>query len=438
MNSIKLVVIGGGSSYTPELAEGILLRKDTFPVKELVLVDIEEGRRKVETVCGLIGRMFSKAGLDIRVSWTFDRKTALEGADFVISQFRVGGLQARARDERLPLKYGMIGQETTGPGGFAKALRTIPVILGLCREMESICPEAWLINFTNPSGIVTEAVLNHTRIRCIGLCNIPINVERAVKRLPGLEKAEVACGFAGLNHLSFLDSIRADGREMLPGLIKGLSSEIRARNIPGIDFPVEFLTTLGLIPSPYLKYYYMERKMLEEEKASLEEKGLTRAEEVMEIERELFRKYGDAGLDRKPEELSKRGGAYYSEAAVNLMDSIRNNKGDVQVVNTLNHTCIPELPRNAVIETNCAIGSEGAVPLDHGQLALPIRGLIQHVKAYEQLTIEAALEGSRRKALLALTANPLVHDAENAVLLLEELLETNKEYLGGFFGKGND
>lgn len=434
MSVIKLVVIGGGSSYTPELAEGILAKHGSFPVNEMVLVDIEAGRHKVEAVYGLVGRMIAAAGLNIRLTWTLDRKSALCGADFVVSQFRVGGLEARAKDESLPLKYGMVGQETTGPGGFANALRTIPVVLDICADMEQLCPDAWLINFTNPSGIITEAVLNHTKIKCIGLCNIPINMERAVKSLPGLEKAEVACGFAGLNHLSFIDSIKVNGKEMAKELIASMSTAFNAQNIPGIDFPTEFISVLGMIPSPYLKYYYMEGRMIEEEQVNLREKGKTRAAEVMEIEENLFKKYEDQALDRKPEELSKRGGALYSEAAVNLMDSIWNDRGDMQVVNTLNGHCLPELPEDSVIEINCIIDHRGAAPLEHGLFAMSIRGLVQHAKAYEQLTIEAACEGSRDKALLALTANPLVHDIEKAKLLLNDLLEANREHLERFFG----
>ena len=437
MNGIKLVVIGGGSSYTPELAEGIIARHRSFPVKELVLVDIEEGRHKVESVFGLVGRMIAAAGLGIRLSWTLDRRSALDGADFVVSQIRVGGLEARSLDERLPLKYGMIGQETTGPGGFANALRTIPAVMDICGDMEELCPNAWLINFTNPSGIITEAVLTRTKIKCIGLCNIPINMERAVKNFPGLENADVHCGFAGLNHLSFMDSIMADGKEMIRELTASAPNVFNAENIPGIGFPAEFISMLGMIPSPYLKYYYMESMMLEEERAKLRATGKTRALEVMEIEKGLFEKYRNPVLNKKPEELSKRGGALYSEAAVNLMDSIWNDRGDVQVVNTLNGGCLPDLPENSVIEVNCVIGRRGALPVSHGPLAASIRGLIQHAKTYEQLTIEAACEGSREKAFLALAANPLVHDIKNAKLLLDDLLDANRKYLTAFFGKGD-
>jgi 6-phospho-beta-glucosidase len=254
MGGIKLVVIGGGSSYTPELADGLINRRDSFPVKELVLVDIESGRKKAETICALIGRMFGKAGLQTGISCSFDRKEALRGADFVVSQLRVGGLAARSKDERVPLKYGAIGQETTGPGGFAKALRTIPVMLDICRDMEEACPEAWLINFTNPSGMITEAVHKHSKVNCIGLCNIPINMERAVCGFLGADRSRVNCSFAGLNHLSFIGRLRLDGRDVLKDL-SGTSAAagVPVKNIPGIDLPAGFAAILGVIPSPYLK-----------------------------------------------------------------------------------------------------------------------------------------------------------------------------------------
>ena len=433
MSGIKLVVIGGGSSYTPELADGLLNRYHSFPVKELVLVDIESGRKKVETICALIGRMFDKAGLQIDVSYSFNRKKAMYRADFIVSQFRVGGLAARSKDEMIPLKYGVIGQETTGPGGFANALRTIPVILDVCRDMEEVCPDAWLINFTNPSGMVTEAVHKHSKVKCIGLCNIPINMERAVCSYLGADKSRVNCSFAGLNHLSFIGKVCLDGRDILVNLAgTSTSTGIPVRNIPGIDLPVNFTAILGVIPSPYLKYYYLEKQMLQEEKEKFDATGKTRADEVMEVERKLFEIYADVNLYTKPKELSERGGALYSEAAVTLMDSIWNNRSDIQVVNTVNSGCIPELPADSVIETNCVINRGGATPLVYGPLPDAMRGLVQQAKAYEQLAIEAAVGGNRDKAMLALINNPLIHDVSTAENILKDILDENLEYLPAF------
>jgi 6-phospho-beta-glucosidase len=242
MKNIKLVVIGGGSSYTPELVDGIIKRNGILPINELVLVDIKDGLEKVEINYNLINRMFKKAGMDVKTSYTLDRRSALKDADFVVTQFRVGGLEARAKDEKIPLKYGIIGQETTGPGGFAKALRTIPVMLEICRDIEELCPNAWLINFTNPSGIVTEAVHKHTNVKCIGLCNVPINMENAVVKEAGVDPKRIHCRFVGLNHLSFINHVYFDGTDIIGQILKSpsVAGEI-VKNIPNINFASEFI-----------------------------------------------------------------------------------------------------------------------------------------------------------------------------------------------------
>lgn len=435
MNSIKLVVIGGGSSYTPELVDGIIKRYDVLPVKELILVDIEDGREKVEINNNFIKRMFKKADMDVKSSWTLDRESALAGADFVITQFRVGGLEARAKDESIPLKYNITGQETTGPGGFAKALRTIPVILEMCRDIERLCPNAWLINFTNPSGIVTEAIHRHTNVKCIGLCNVPINMENAILNETGVDAKRLHCRFVGLNHLSFINHVYLDGNDIIDNILESpkVAGEI-VKNIPNIKWASGFIKSLGMIPSPYLNYFYFEKQMIEEEKERVKNGVGTRAEEVMGVEKELFELYRKEELNEKPEQLSKRGGALYSEAAVSLMDSIWNNRSDIHVVNTTNRGSIIDLPEKAVIETNCIINSEGAHPLTNGHLPLNIRGLVQQVKAYEELTVEAAVSGDRGKALMALVNNPLVHDTDTAQMLLEDIISAHGKYLG-YFGE---
>ncbi|KUO77375.1 MAG: 6-phospho-beta-glucosidase [Clostridia bacterium BRH_c25] len=433
MKGIKIVVIGGGSSYTPELADGIIRKHPVLPVSEIVLVDINDGKEKCEINTALLKRMFAKADLNTRIHMTLDRGTALTGADFVITQFRVGGLEARAKDESIPVKYDMIGQETTGPGGFAKALRTIPVMLEICRDMEYLCPDAWLINFTNPSGIVTEAVLKHSGVKCIGLCNVPINMKRMLEEHLGADKSRLHCRFTGLNHLSVIKNVYLDGRDVLGEILESpiVKREI-VSNIPSVDFSGDFLSSLGFIPSPYLRYYYFEKQLLAEEKEKLEQGHGTRAREVMEIEKKLFEMYQEEELDHKPAELSERGGALYSEAAVELIDSIWNNKSAIHIVNVPNGGAVPELPQDCIIETNCIVNREGAVPLTGGSLPEGIIGLIQHAKAYECLTIEAAVSGSKSKALAALINNPLVHDVPAAIKLLHELLEANNKYLPQF------
>ncbi|KLU63212.1 putative 6-phospho-beta-glucosidase [Peptococcaceae bacterium CEB3] len=434
MRNLKLVVIGGGSSYTPELAEGLIKKHASLPIKEIVLADIGDGREKAGINGDLLKRMYRKAGLDVNVWVTLDRREALAGADFVVTQFRVGGLEARAKDESIPMKYDLIGQETTGPGGFAKALRTIPVILEMCRDIEELCPNAWLINFTNPSGIVTEAIHTHSQVKCIGLCNVPINMERAVMRQLGVDSTRLHCRFTGLNHLSFITAIYLDGRNIIKQILDSpaVKDEV-VKNIPNVDWAGGLLDALGVIPSPYLRYFYFEKQMLAQEKENVRQGLGTRANEVMEIEKNLFALYKREDLDVKPEELDKRGGALYSEAAVSLMDSIWNNRSELHVVNTLNRGSITDLPAHSVIETNCMVNAEGAFPLANGPLPIQVRGLVQQVKAYEELTVAAAVTGDRSKALMALLNNPLVHDVETAQRLLNDLLEGHRQHLPLFF-----
>lgn len=427
MKGIKIAVIGGGSSYTPELIDGFI--RKSLPVREIALVDIEEGREKLSIIEALARRMFQKAGLNVAVSATVNRREALKDADFVLSQIRVGGLAARQKDEEIPLSFGLIGQETTGAGGFAKALRTIPVMLSICRDMEEICPEAWLINFTNPSGIITAAVTKHSRIKCIGLCNIPIHMERAITGLLGVDPSRVYCRFVGLNHLSFIRNIYLDGRDITDEIIRRVTEDAPAvRNIPDIEWSAELIAALRLIPSPYLKYYYQTNAMLSEQRKAMEA-GRNRARAVMEIERELFELYRDPSLAEKPAQLSQRGGAYYSEIAVSLIDSICHNTSRDHVVNTVNRGAIPDLPDESVVETNSVVNQAGAHPLACGPLPLTVRGLIAQVNAYEELTVAAAVSGSRALALAALVNHPLVRDASIAGDLLDRIIEAHPGYI---------
>lgn len=429
---MKLAVIGGGSSYTPELIEGIITHKDSLPVSEIVLIDIPEGEKKVSINTAFARRMVEKAGLPVAVRYTLDRRDGLAGASFVIAQIRVGGLKAREKDERIPLKYDVIGQETTGPGGFFKALRTIPVMLDICHDMEEVCPDAWLINFTNPSGIVTEAVLKHTRVKCIGLCNVPINMRYDAAQRLQVPAEELDCRFIGLNHLSVMHHAYYRGEDRILDAVSVENTESIVKNIKKDEEMDAVAKELGCMLSPYLQYFYTEKAALQHEKQ--EALGLTgtRAQQVEEVEEKLFTCYQDESLKEKPEALSKRGGARYSMAAISLIDSIYNDRGDVQVVDVRNNGTIPQLDDDVVIEVNCRIGKEGAMPLS-SDTPKTVLGLIEQVKAYEVLTIEAATTGDRNKALLALLNNPLVHDVRDARGILNEMLEAHRAYLSLFF-----
>lgn len=420
---VKVVVVGGGSTYTPELVEGLLSRADRLPVAELTLLDID--RERLEVVGGLASRMLDKAGYPGHLTLTEDHHQALEGADFVIVQLRVGGQAARFVDETLPLKFGCIGQETTGPGGFAKALRTVPVVLDLAEETARRGGRgAWVLDFTNPTGIVTQALLDHGH-RAIGLCNVGIGLQRGLAAEFGVGPERIELEHVGLNHLSWERSVRVDGVDRLPEILSD-RIELVAE---GSEVPAELIRALGAIPSYYLHYYYLTNEVLERQRT-----GRTRAEEVMEIEAGLLELYGDPKLAEKPALLERRGGAYYSEAAAHLMASLYAGTGDVQIVDVRNDGSLPDLADDAVVEVSARIDEDGAHPLPLGPLAPEMLGLIDHVKAYERLTVQAAVTGDRTAALKALMTNPLVCDYRTAAPLLDALLEANRQYLPRFFG----
>ncbi|EMT39493.1 Alpha-galactosidase/6-phospho-beta-glucosidase, family 4 of glycosyl hydrolases [Thermoanaerobacter thermohydrosulfuricus WC1] len=428
--NLKIAVIGGGSSYTPELIEGFIKRYNELPVKDLYLVDIEEGKEKLEIVGGLAKRMVEKAGVGINIHLTLDRREAIKDADFVVTQFRVGGMDARIRDEKIPLKYDVIGQETTGPGGFAKAQRTIPVILDICKDVEELAPNAWLINFTNPSGVITETILKYTNVKAIGLCNVPIGMVYGVAKMLEVDPKRVYIDFAGLNHLVWGTHIYLDGEDITEKLIDSFAGgkSLSMKNIPELPWDPDFIKSLGMYPCPYHRYYYLTDKMLEKQKEEAATVG-TRGEVVKKLEQELFELYKDPNLNIKPPQLEKRGGAYYSDAACSLICSIYNDKKDIHVVNVRNNGTIADLPDDVVIETNAIIDRNGAHPINIGHVPAKIRGLMQAVKAYEELTIEAGVKGDYYTALQALTIHPLIPSATVAKKILDDILEQNKEYL---------
>jgi 6-phospho-beta-glucosidase len=419
---LKIAVVGGASTYTPELVQGFADRAALLPVDELVLLDPDAAR--LEVVGGLAGRILRRVGFEGELRLTGRRDQALDGADFVIVQLRVGGQAMRLVDETIPLEYGCIGQETTGPGGFAKALRTVPVVLELAEETARRgAPGAWLVDFTNPVGIVTQALLDEGH-RAIGLCNVAIGLQRRLAADLGVEPERVELEHVGLNHLSWERAVLVDGADRLPELLDTRADELADE----VELPVELVAMLRMIPSYYLRYYYLTRRVFDEQR-----RGPTRAERVMEIEDELLRLYADPELDTKPELLASRGGAFYSEAAAQLVASLHAGTGDVQVVDVRNHGSIPELPDDAVVEIPARIDADGAHPLPQRPLEPELLGLVQQVKAYERLAVSAAVSGRREIALRALLANPLVGDYEVAVPLLDALLAGSRDHLPRFF-----
>lgn len=437
MKGIKIVTIGGGSSYTPELVEGFIKRYQELPVRELWLVDIPEGKEKLEIVGALAKRMVEKAGVPMEVHLSTDRREALPGADFVTTQIRVGMLDARAKDERIPLKYGVIGQETNGPGGLFKGLRTIPVILEICKDIEELCPEAWFINFSNPAGMVTEAVLRYSNItKTIGLCNVPIGMRMGVADMLEVEAERVQIDFAGLNHMVYGLNVYLDGEEVTDKVLNLIAGGqgMTMKNIMDLGWEPEFIQALRVLPCPYHRYYYQTGKMVEQEQKDLEEKG-TRAEVVQKLEAELFDLYRDPDLAIKPPQLDDRGGAYYSDAACSLINSIYNDKRDIQPVNTRNNGAIAGIPDESAVEVNCVITKNGPEPIPVGDLPVAVNGLVQQIKSFERTAAEAAVTGDYRTALLAMTINPLVPSDTVAKEILDEMLEAHKPYLKQFYSK---
>lgn len=428
---LKIVVIGGGSSYTPELIEGFINNYEQLPVSTLYLVDIEAGLEKLTIVSQLAKRMVEKANVPIQIVTTLNRKEALRDATFVCTQIRVGGLRARANDEKIPLTYGKIGQETTGAGGFAKALRTIPVILDICKDMEEVCPHATLINFTNPAGMVTEAVYKYTNIRTVGLCNLPIGIKMQVANIQQVDVSQVDIEMVGINHLNWTRHIQIDGKDKTSEVIEQIASSggLMVNNIPEMDMGRDFVTSIGMLPCSYLTYYYLQDGMIADQLEALDKEG-TRAEVVMKAEKELFALYDDQQLDVKPKQLEERGGAYYSDAAVHLMTSMYNDTRDLQIVNVKNNGIIPFLDDDAAIEVKCVITANGPLPVQlNGDIPLVIKGLLQVVKNYETLTIEAIVKQNYAMALQALTTHPLVGSVTIARKILQEFLRVNQTYI---------
>lgn len=431
---IKIATIGGGSSYTPELMEGFIKRYEELPIKEIWLVDIEDGKEKLEIVGEMAKRMWEASPYDVEVHLTLDREEALKDADFVTTQFRVGLLDARIKDERIPSYYGMLGQETNGAGGIFKAFRTIPVILEIVEDMKRLCPNAWLINFTNPAGMVTEAIVRYGKWeKVIGLCNVPVGAMMKEPELLDITLDQLIYKFAGLNHFHWHKVMNAEGKDVTMDIVEKMYSDDAGlpANIFDVPFYKEQLEQMKAIPCGYHRYYYREEEMLEHALEEYKTVG-TRAQQVKETEAELFELYKDPKLDHKPEQLAKRGGAHYSDAACETIASIYANKNTHIVVSTKNNGAVPDLPADCVVEVSAYIGAAGALPISYGSLPTAEKGWLQMMKNMELTTIEAAVTGDYGLALQAFTMNPLITSGKTAKRILDELLIAHKQYLPQF------
>ncbi len=423
MRNLKITIIGAGSTYSPELICGFFDRQDLMCVKEFALMDIDPERLSI--VGGLIERIAGTFDAPPKVTLTDSLEAALTGADYVITQLRVGKLAARIKDERIPLKYGYIGQETTGPGGFAKAVRTIPVILNVAHTMEKVCPNATLINFTNPSGIITEAVSKYSSIKVVGLCNGPLTTYMRTIDEFGWKDKDVYFDYFGLNHLGFIKGIYVDGKDVTDEYFEKILSSERCDHMLGYKFNKRQALAMRVLPIGYLQYYFHEEEIFN--KLSHQEK--TRGETLLSVDRQLLEDYKNPNLKGRPDGLMQRGGAYYSEAAVALMNSIENGDNAVHTVCLPNNGVIKGLDDKAVVEIEARVNGENIKPLFIGDIPEPIRGLIQHVKAYESLTVKAAAEQNKELAFLALCSHPFIRSVNDAEKMFEEIVAAHPEYI---------
>lgn len=415
---MKVAVVGGGSTYTPELVDGIARLRHVLPVDELVLTDPDEVR--LELVGGVAERIFAKQGHSGRVVRTTDLDRALDGARVVLVQLRVGGQAARAVDETLPLQCGCVGQETTGAGGLAKALRTVPVVLDIADRVRARAePGAWIVDFTNPVGIVTTALLDAGH-RAVGLCNVAIGNQRSAAALLGVEASRVELDHIGLNHLTWTRRVMVDGTDRLPAMLDVSAQALAARS----GVPPGLMRRLGVWPSYYLRYFYDHDAVVDEQRSST-----SRAAAVQALEQELLDLYADPALDEKPQLLEQRGGVYYSEAAVALVASLVSDRGDVQVVNVRNGATLPFLAADAVIEVPARVSATGAAAVQVDALDPLYAGLAAHVSAYERLAVEAARHGGRERVFRALFAHPLVGQHDLADRLTDLLVDANRDHL---------
>ena len=415
---MKLAIVGGGSTYTPELIDGFARLRDALPVEELWLVDTSAER--LELVTGIAQRMFARAGHPGRITGTTDLVAGVADADAVLVQLRVGGQDARRGDETWPHDVHCIGQETTGPGGLAKALRTVPVVLKVADAVRAHAkPDAWIIDFTNPVGIVTRALLEAGH-RAVGLCNVAIGFQRRFAGMLGVQPEDVSLGHVGLNHLTWIRSVTVGGRDQLPGMFGARLDELAAE----VELPAHLLATLGAVPSYYLRYYYAHDRVLEEQ---LHEPA--RADTVQAVERELLALYADPSVDTKPEALAQRGGAFYSEAAIEVLSGLVRDTGETRVVNLRNDGTLRFLPDDHVIEVPARVKADGVEALPVASLDHDIRGLISAVAGYERLALEAATLGGRDRVLRAMQAHPLVLQYDRAEKLTDLLLAHNSQHL---------
>ena len=430
-SSIKIVTIGGGSTYTPELVQGLIRRYDELPISELWLVDLPEASDKLAVIGNLVKQMIATANVPIDVRLSTDRTEALPGADYVITQFRVGGIDSRIKDETIPARHHLLGQESIGIGGLFQALRTIPVMWDIIDDIKTYCDGAWLINVTNPTGIISEAIYRYAEYpNYVGISTITNYLANHFASQLGAKEKDIIPYFVGLYQLSYVISLYHKHRNSLQDILDNMDeSELRFKHDGTPSWDGQFIKQLGAYPGPYLKYYYHYEEMLERYLKQAATNN-TRAEQVKRIETDLLQTFADPDFELDENHNSDRGGTYYSDVACGVIASIHNDKRDYHVVITENNRAISDLPEGAAIEITCRMTKHGPVPVYIGTLPLQIKGLIQSMKAYEELLVDAIFEKDLNKAQFALQINPLIHSIQNAKAAFEELFEAHRDHLG--------
>jgi len=427
---MKVTIIGGGSTYTPELVDGLIKISRAAKIDEICMLDIKKSEKKFDILADFTQRMLSASGTSVKFKATFDANEAISGADFVLNQFRAGLLQGRVKDEKVPLKHNLIGQETTGMGGMANGLRAFPIMEDYVNRIKELSNNAWIINFTNPSGMLTELIINYLNYeKCVGLCNVPIEFILKAAEILKCKREDVLLKHYGLNHLSWVDQFIVLGEDKTDELLKYV--KVNMENIPDIDYDPEFITSLGMLPNDYLKYFYNTKKMLENEFKERDGKG-TRGEVVQKVENELLALYAQKDRTKAPEELSKRGGYMYSTVACELMASLAVGDGKYHIVNAKNNGAITDFPDDYVMEISTKVDKQGPKSIKMGKADKAVTGLIHTIKNYERLTIEGYLEHDESLIKQAMLMHPLGPDESQVNELWSDLKKANKEYFTKF------
>jgi 6-phospho-beta-glucosidase len=423
---IKLAYIGGGSTRAPGTMASLIHQGQNFQGSEIVLIDTDG--LHLPLVKTLADKMARNNGIDLRVSYTTDRRAGLQDCDAVLTSFRPGGFEARYLDESIPLKHGVIGQETQGPGGFFMALRSIHVMQGVIADMEAVCPRARLFNYTNAINLVSEAITHHSDISTVSLCEGPIIFPRGIARATGLNPDLVDATMIGLNHGCWSVRHLYDGQNMLLLLREALD---KMRDDPTVSKHhlrlLELACMMDSLPADYFQYYYFKEEVL----AELRAKPTTRAQDIMAKMQDYWTHYQEQADADQPEldPRRSRGGIHELELAIDVMDAVFNDRKEVWPVNVPNRGAMADFPDDLVVEVPGYVDRNGVYPIAQGHMPRHLVGLVKMLGEYQALAAEAAWCGTRRDALQALASHPLVFSLHLAETIYDDMAAAHRQYL---------